>query len=168
MALLVASCEPANLTDLTPDNGHNAEFAFNVPEFNKAISTEVTRQDTGWHVVTDVPIRVSSPFVYDIQYISTDTFAFESHDYEPVLQRIHRIANGQEITNTYVSSQYTWLNHSHFYSSSTDYLIPLFNIDGSRYWIQVFREKQTFWFTKYTARGIWAISKPKKIDGDVS
>ena len=91
MALMVVSCEPANLTDLTPENGLTAEFAFNVPEFNKAISTEVTRQDTGWHVVTDVPVRVSSPFVYDIQYISTDTFAFESQDYEPVLQRIHRI-----------------------------------------------------------------------------
>lgn len=168
LAFLAISCEPANLTDLTPDNGLTAEFAFSVIHFNKAISTEVTRQDTGWHVVTDVPIRVASPFVDSIQYISTDTFAFERHDYDPVLRRVHRIANGQDITNTYVGSGYTWLNHSHFYSSPTDYLIPLFNIDGSRYWIQVFREKQTFWFTKYTARGIWAISKPKKIEGDVS
>ena len=167
-AVLAISCEPANLTDLTPDNGHSAEFAFSVIHFNKAISTEVTRQDTGWHVVTDVPIRVLNPFVDSVLFISTDTFAFEKHDYEPVLKRIHRIANGQDITFTTVKSNYTWLNYSQMYSTPQSYLIPLFNADGQRYWIQVFKQKQSFWFSKYTARGIWAISKPKKIDGDVS
>jgi len=167
MALMVVSCELDALTDLTPNDGLRSEFAFNIPEFNKAISTESTRQDTGWHVVTDVPIRVSSPFVYDIQYIATDTFAFNWNDYKPVLQRIHRIANGQDITGTHVHSNFTWLNAG-MYSTPKEYLIPLFNIDGSRYWLQVFREQKSFFQTIYTARGIWAISKPKKIEGDVS
>lgn len=169
VAILAISCEPANLTDLTPGNGHNAEFAFNVPLLNEVIYNDGTVVDSGWIVLdTMTDIRVPSIFKYDIQFIATDTFAFEWHDYEPVTSFIHRIANGFDITFTVPSSQYGWLNYAQFYSKDSDYLIPMFNSKGQRYFLQVFRKRKSFFQTYYTARGVWAISKPKTIKGDVS
>lgn len=167
--LLIFSCtDRAALIDLTPNDGFGYDFAFNVPALNAAISQDTDVVDTGWHIINQVPVRVASPFEIDIQYISTDTFAFQWQDYEPVMNAIHQIANGFDITFTTVMSNYTWLNHSQMYSTPTSYLIPVFNRDGQRYWIEVFKEKESPWMTKYTARGIWATSETRPIKGDVS
>lgn len=162
------SCNQSYLTDLTPDDGVGSDFAFNVPALNAVILNDTATIDTGWHISEWAPIRVISPFESEIQYITTDTFAFQAQDYELVMNAIHKIANGFDITYTTVTSNYKWLNHSHMYSTPQSYLIPLFNREGQRYWLEVFKEKQTFWLTKYTARGVWATSKTRPIKGDVS
>lgn len=167
--LTLFSCNyHSGLVDLTPDDGFRSSFAFNVPALNAAISDDTAVVDTGYYAVDYLPVRVASPFELNIQYWTTDTFAFEWQDYEPVIEAIHRIANGFDITYTTVTSRYAWLNHSQMYSTPQSYLIPLFNRTGQRYWLEVFKEKQSFWMTKYTARGIWATSNPRPIKGDVS
>lgn len=169
LAVLAISCANDGFTDLTPNDGFNTEFAFNVPLLNEVIYNDGTVVDSGWIVLdTMTDIRVPSIFKYDIQFIATDTFAFEWHDYEPVTSFIHRIANGFDITFTTPSNKYGWLNHAMLYSKDTDYLIPMFNSKGQRYFLQVFRKRKSFFQTYYTARGVWAISKPKTIKGDVS
>ena len=163
------ACQYSGFTDLTPDDGFNTEFAFNVPALNKAIHNDGTVRDSGAIEINAIPdIYAPSPFAQNIQYIGTDTFAFGWQDYEPVIQEIHSIANGYDITNTTVSRDYKWLDRSQFYSNGESYLIPLFNSKGQRYWLQVFRQKVNWYQTYYTARGVWVISKPKNIDGDVS
>lgn len=165
---IVFACQYSGFTDLTPEDGFGADFSFNVPALNAAISNDTSAIDTGWYEIDQVPVRVVSPFETDIRYITTDTFAFQWQDYKPVINAVHRVANSFDITFTTVSSRYTWLNHSQMYSTPESYLIPLFNRDGQRYWLEVFKEKQSFWLTKYTARGIWATSKTRPIKGDVS
>lgn len=165
LILIFIGCE-SGLTDLTPNTEFTSEIAFNVVLFNEVIQTTNESQDTGWHIVEETPIWVPSPFEDSVQYVSTDTFTFNWEDYEPVLQTVHRIANNFDITFTTVDSRYTWIPN--MYSTREDYLIPLFNKDGSRYWLQVFKQREGLFQTYYTARGIWAISKPKKINGDVS
>lgn len=167
--LAIAGCTTdSGLTDLTPDDGVGFDFAFNVPLLNQVISRDTAVVDTGWYEVTRAPIYVPSPFEQNIRYITTDTFAFQWQDYALVTAAIHKVANGFDITNTTVLSRYGWLNYSNMYSSSESYLIPLFNRAGQRYWLEVFREKQSFWMTRYTARGVWAISETRPIEGDVS
>lgn len=167
-AMCISCTFDQSFTDLTPDDGFGSEFAFNVPALNAAISKDNTVIDTGWYEIDRVPVRVISPFELDIRYITTDTFAFQKQDYELVMSRIHRTANAFDITNTTVTSNYAWLNYAKMYSTPQSYLIPLFNRSGQRYWLEVFKEKQTFWMTKYTARGIWATSETRPIEGDVS
>ena len=163
------ACQYEGFTDLTPDDGFHTEYAFNVPELNRAIYQDTVVQDTGWHYIDPIPdIYTLNPFVYDIQYVTTDTFAFEWQDYKPVIRTVHRIANGFETTISTPARGFSWLNVSQFYSDGTSYLIPMFNSRGYRYWLQVFRKRVGYWKTYYAARGIWIISKPKPIDGDVS
>lgn len=162
------ACQYQGFTDLTPEDGFGSDFAFNVPALNAAISDDDGVNDTGWYEVDRVPVRVISPFVENIRYITTDTFAFQKQDYELVMSRIHRTANAFDITNTIVTSDFSWLNYAQMYSTPQSYLIPLFNADGQRYWLEVFKEKQSFWMTKYTARGVWATADQRPIKGDVS
>lgn len=163
------ACQYSGFQDLTPDNGFKPDFAFNVPALNRAISTEDSKQDTGWIVLDTIQdIYTPSPFVRDVQMISTDTFAFQWGDYQIVMKQIHRVANGFDISNSTVDKSYAWLNSSQMYSRKSDYLIPLFNSSGQRYWLQVFKEKVNWYSTYYTARGIWLISEPIEIEGDVS
>lgn len=156
------------LTDLTPDDGFNTEFAFNVLEFKASISETTEVSDTGWYAINPVEnIKIASPFVPKKTYIATDTFAFEWHDYEVVLDSIQKIANGFDIRFSKPHYSYRWMSTG-IYSNGQDYLIPVFNSKKQRYWIQVFREQKSFFKTYYTARGLWIIGEDRPIDGDVS
>lgn len=164
------ACQYEGFTDLTPDNGFKSEIAFNTLKFKEEISVIEEVQDTGWHVIDPIDdIKYKGFFRKNINYISTDTFAFEWGDYSVVLDEIQRIANGFETIPTSVSSDYRWLNTG-FWSNSDKktYLIPVFNANNYKYFIQVFREQVSFFQTYYTARGIWIIGELKDVDGDVS
>jgi len=164
------ACQYSGFTDLTPDNGFNTEIAFNTIKFKEEISVVEEVQDTGWYVIEPIDdIKYKGFFRKNINYISTDTFAFEWEDYSAVLDEIQRIANGFETIPTSVSSDYRWLNTG-FWSNpdKKTYLIPVFNANNYRYFIQVFREQESFFKTFYTARGVWIIGELKDVGGDVS
>lgn len=164
------ACQYSGFTDLTPDNGFKSEIAFNTIKFKEEISTSEEVQDSGWTVIEPIEdIKYKGFFRKNLTYISTDTFAFEWEDYGLVLDEIQKIANGFETIPASVSSDYRWLN-SGFWSNSDKktYLIPVFNANNYRYFIQVFREQKSFFQTYYTARGIWIIGELKDVDGDVS
>lgn len=164
------ACQYSGFTDLTPDNGFKSEIAFNVLKLNEEISTTAEVQDSGWTVIEPIEdIKYRGFFRKNLTYISTDTFAFEWEDYGLVLDEIQRIANGFETVPTSVSSDYRWLNSGFWSNPDTKtYLIPVFNTNNYRYFIQVFRDQKSFFQTYYTARGIWIIGELKDVDGDVS
>src|SRR5690554_7431285 len=125
LTYILIGCSADGLVDLTPKDGFNTEFAFNQVKLVESISFDTASTDTGWYAIKPIQnIKISSPFVPKRTYITTDTFAFEWHDYEPVLDTIQKIANGFDIQNSTPASNYKFMTPL-LYSNKKEYLNPI-------------------------------------------
>ena len=182
LLLLFYSCQmETGFQDLTPDNDYNSSFYFNSPAFTVALKNiEKTESDTVFWI--DRPEYLLPPPLYTREegWQTTDTFAFETVDFQKVLNVIIQTAEelSVDIQSSQVSSKLPLISlggQSAWSAPGAYYLVPYQLQNGKKIYIQISRQKVegnslfSSWF--YSANGLWMIGKKKPIgdeDRDVS
>lgn len=167
--LLIYSCQLDNgFQDLTPENDFNSSYYFDSPAFTKALKNiEKTESDTVFTI--DRPEYLLPPPLYTLEssWQSTDTFAFETGDFQKVLNVIVQTAEelSVEIQSSVVSSKLGQISldgQSAWSVPGEYYLVPYNLQNGKRIYIQITRTKVKGGFLSswlYTANGLWMIGK---------
>lgn len=182
LLLLIYSCQVDNgFKDLTPDNDYNSNLFFNSPAFVEALrNIEKTESDTVFWI--DRPEYLLPPPLYTKEegWQTTDTFAFETGDFQKALNVIIQTAEelSVEIQSSIVSSKIPQISlggQTAWSVPNAYYLVPYNLQNGKRIYIQITREKAqgnslfSTWY--YSANGLWMIGKKKpepQADRDVS
>ncbi len=172
LLLLFYSCQVDNgFQDLTPDNDFNSTFYFNSPAFTKALNNVTkTESDTTFEIDRPEYLFPAPLLTMETGWRTTDTFAFETVDFQKVLNVIVQTAEEQsvEIQNSVVSSKIGQVSLNGLSAWSIPgkyYLVPYNLINGKRIYIQITRTKApgSSFLTKwhYTANGLWMIGNKK-------
>lgn len=174
--LLIYSCQvDTGFQDLTPDNDFNSSFYFNSPAFTEALKNiEKTESDTVFAI--DRPEYLLPPRLYTLEegWQTTDTFAFETGDFQRVLNVIVQTAEERsvEIQSSVVSAKLGQVSLNGQMAWSVPgkyYLVPYALQNGKRIYIQITRTKVggsgffSSWL--YTANGLWMIGE-KNLDSN--
>lgn len=175
--LLFYSCQiDSGFKDLTPENDFNSTFFFNSPEFTKAIANVgKTEADTVFAI--DRPKYLLPPPLLAVEkgWMTTDTFAFETGDFQDVLNVITHTAESHRdsIITSIVSpvpAQISLDGKAAFSVSGQYYLVPLVISTGETIFLQITRTKSVgkdFWTTwYYTANGLWMIGEKQQVKAD--
>lgn len=171
--LLIYSCQNDNgFQDLTPKDDFNSSFFFNAPAFTVALNNigKSPEADTTFRI--ERPEYLLPPRLNAVEngWITTDTFAFETGDFQRVLNLITYTAelNSIDIQSCEVSSRLgqVSLNGQPAWSvPERYYLVPYYLNNGERILIQITRTKaggnSFFPAWKYTANGLWMIGEEK-------
>ena len=181
LLLLFYSCQiDSGFKDLTPENGLSPTSFFNSPAFTEAIANLGDAEvDTVFFIERPEYLSLSPLYVIEEGWMTTDTFAFETEDFQNVLDVITRTAESHRdsIQHSVVSSELAKisLNGQAAYSVPGEYyLVPYYLSTGKSIYIQITRTKSTgdrYWTTwHYTANGLWMIGKEKEVkpENDVS
>lgn len=174
---LFYSCQvDSGFKDLTPEDNFNATFFFNSPAFTEAINNlGVANADTVMFIERPDYLFPSPLFVIEEGWMTTDTFAFETADFQKVLNVITQTAESHRdsIQNSIVSKELASisLNGQAAYSVPDKYyLVPHHLSTGKNIFIQITRTRSTLkgpfttWY--YTANGLWMIGKEKNVNSE--
>lgn len=175
--LLFYSCQiDSGFKDLTPENNFNSTFFFDSPEFTRAIAN-VGKAEADTVFAIDRPEHLLPPALHAIEkgWMTTDTFAFETSDFQDVLNVITHTAESHRdsIITSIVSpkpAQISLDGKAAFSIPGQYYLVPLEISTGETIFLQITRSKSSgnsFW-TKwyYTANGLWMIGEEKQVKAD--
>lgn len=163
------------LTDLSPKDGHRSEWWFDTPDFIDAVeNTENITPGIIHRIGKPKYLNTRVPDLIDTSWYVTDTFAFESKDYQAVVNSIVSTANQDWSPNRLIPSYQVnlmWLNWNgrRAYGGPGYYLYQIGNV-----WIRIDRTKdveRSNWFIsayRYSAFGIWLIGEREEKEGEVS
>lgn len=166
----ILSCQPDQLTDLSPGTPHGTHFAFNSMRFNEAmINIDTIVPDTSYEIEQPAYLTNRSIFAYNATWWSTDTFTFDPEDFQVVLNTIISTVIDHPVVTSYPSPKLAWIEvagRMAYSKARTFWLIP-FWAEGERYFIQIDRTG-AWWRQQYTAHAVWMQAKRRTPDGDVS
>lgn len=173
--LLFYSCQlDTEFKDLTPENAFKPAFYFNSPEFTKAMDNiSAAEVDTVFSI--ERPKHLLPPPLHALEkrWMTTDTFAFETKDFQKVLNVIMQTAESHRdsIITSFVTAvpEEVSLNGRAAYSVPGQYyLVPQSISTGKRIFLQISRTRAAgsgFWKTwYYTANGLWLIGEKLPVD----
>ncbi|HLU95104.1 MAG TPA: hypothetical protein VKZ54_13310 [Membranihabitans sp.] len=173
--LLIYSCQIDNgFQDLTPKDNFGADYFFNAPAFTEALNNigkSDSDGDTLFNIRRPEYLLPAPLHTTEVSWVSTDTFAFESQDFQQVLNLITHTAeiHSREIQSSVVSSKLgiVYLNGQMAWSVPGEYYLVPYNLaNGERIYIQISRTKKSgggflsSWY--YTANGLWMIGKENR------
>lgn len=168
--LLIYSCQvDSGFKDLTPDNGFNSTFFFNSPQFTNSLEN-VGKAEVDTVFIIERPEYLFPPRLNATEegWMTTDTFAFETGDFQNVVNVIAQTAEAHRdsIYSSMVSADLAEisLNGKLAYSVPEKYYLVPFDIStGEKIYIQITRTKSSgsgFWSSwYYTANGLWMIGE---------
>ena len=168
--LLLYSCQvDTGFKDLTLDNGFNPTFFFNSPQFTDALDN-VGKAEVDTVFSIKRPEYLLPPPLNSTErgWITTDTFAFETGDFQKVVNVIVQTAESHRdsIKSSLVSADLAEVSlngHVAYSAPGTYYLVPFDISTGERIYIQVTRTKSAgegSWSTwYYSANGLWMIGE---------
>lgn len=177
LLLLFYSCQfDSGFKDLTPDNDFNATFYFNSPAFTKALENIGKAEPDTVFSIEQPDYLIPPPLYTSVKgWMTTDTFAFETGDFQRVVDVITQTAetHRDSIRTAFVSADAAQisLNGKAAYSVHGEYyLVPHELSNGQRIYFQIIRTKSTgnsFWTTwYYTANGLWMIGEQNNLPPD--
>lgn len=167
---LAISCQlDTGFQDLTPDDGHRDHFFFNAVDFASALDADKDNvvPDTVFEIEKPDFLVNRSPFVKNVRWFSTDTFAFDPDDFLPVLVVINSTI-GEEAVRCFPASHLASINlgDKAAYSGDMFWLVRIG--DG---WVKIMREKVGEGFFarwRYRGCGIWMEGEKVDPKDDVS
>lgn len=175
LLLCLYSCQmESSFQDLTPDDDFNSSYYFNSPAFAEALTQiKIVDPDTVFSIAQPEHLLVPPLFTEEKGWMTTDTFAFETGDFQKVLNVIINTAEAHRdsISTALVSSKLTEisLNGKFAYSAPRAYyLVPHSVSNGQKIFIKINRSepvgKGFLTSSFYTAHGIWMIGRKIKPD----
>lgn len=172
VAIILSGCQSNYLTDLTPDTPHRDQYYLDGAALSRAFANiDSVVPDTAYQIAQPEGLFDRSPFTRDRTWWSTDTFAFDPEDFQPVLNLLISTAEDHPVHTSFPTPQLRWekIAGRVAYSKDKEYiLIPYFTKKGERYFIQISRSGIYWYRQRYTAHAIWMQARVKEPKGDVS